>query len=46
MNKFQIISLISSKNMQNYEIKLKKIHQEIKQLNITIKDFLIIKAIN
>ena len=46
MNKFYAITLILSKNMQNYEIKIEKIEEKITQLNITLKEFLIIKTIN
>ena len=46
MNRLHAITLISSKDMQNYEIKIEKIEEEITQLNITMKEFLIIKTIN
>ena len=46
INRFHAITLISSKDMQNYEIKVEKIEEEITQLNITMKEFLIIKTIN
>ena len=46
MNKFQTISLISSKNMQNYEIMIEKIQEKTQQLKITMNEFLIIKTIN
>ena len=46
MNRLHAITLTSSKDMQNYEIKIEKIEEKITQLNITMKEFLIIKTIN
>ena len=46
MNKLYAITLILRKDMQNYEIKIEKIEKKITQLNITMKEFLIIKTIN
>ena len=46
MNKLQTISVISSKDMRNYEIKIENIEEKIQQLKITMNEFLIIKTIN
>ena len=46
INKFYATSLILSKDMQNCEIKIEKIEEKIKPLNITMNKLLIIKIIN
>ena len=46
MDRLQAISLASSKDMQDYEVKTEKIEEEIQQLGITMNEFLVIKTIN